>query len=277
MYRMKMALRKDEEQQQKVPIPRKRGRPRKHKLTPVKTYGSSSESQRCVFGTTLSRFGLPCSCLCLLFSETEGPSIPFPVAEPAQEVPIVKKRGRGRPPKDPAAPRKHVGKRKNGTKVDRPFNIPSLDKKMSCESHDRLSNVKENNDSKRRHVVRSGMPDTIMKKEEDSDADFSASIASDSTYDAEEDKVAVKSAKAGWRRRRRRVKKTDNTPDFDGHAAPVKKRGRPKAQANDRDITIEMPDSRDECESNDHVNDDVGTEVHSRLTAANVSSTSGLG
>ena len=28
------------------------------------------------------------------------------------------------------APRKPVGKKKNGTKVDKPFNIPSLDKKV---------------------------------------------------------------------------------------------------------------------------------------------------
>ena len=88
----------------------------------------------------------------------------------------------------------------------------------------------------------------------------------------------MKSAKAGWRRRRRRVKKTDNTPEFDGQIVPVRKRGRPKAQAGHKDSTMERPDSKNGGESTDHINEDLGREINTRLMATDVSgTTSGLG
>ena len=44
---------------------------------------------------------------------------------------------------------------------------------MSGESHEQLASIKENSDMKRHHVIRSGMTDNIVKKEEDSDAGIS--------------------------------------------------------------------------------------------------------
>lgn len=85
----------------------------------------------------------------------------------------------------------------------------------------------------------------------------------------------MKSAKAGWRRRKQRAKKTDDTIELNAQTVPLRKRGRPKAQTIHEHGIVDGPRG-----GNGEVTNDISEDFRRKFSAglpAHVAATSGLG